>query len=107
MSTRNGTNLGRIMGIALAGRCALLGIPSQAQQWVQTSAPITSWGEITCSRDGSKIAAVAPSGVYASLNAGMSWGRITGSSSGFFALSENGSLVAPATLPEESLNSFV
>src|SRR6266545_2194954 len=53
--------------------------PALAQEWVQTSAPITNWSAIASSADGTKLVAVVsgtqPSPIYTSTNAGLTWMR--------------------------------
>jgi len=49
-------------------------IPLRAENWIQTAAPITNWSSLTCSADGTKLAATAAKGpIYVSTNSGFSW----------------------------------
>src|SRR5881394_1848451 len=64
---------------------AFLATNSLAQSWTLTSAPLTNWGALACSADGTRIAAAAggwktgpapyPSTgpVYLSTNSGLGW----------------------------------
>ncbi len=45
-----------------------------AQNWTQTSAPITNWQGVACSADGSRLVAViSGGGIYTSTNFGSTW----------------------------------
>ena len=51
--------------VSLAGA----GLPLFGETWVQTSAPITNWNSLSCSADGSRIAATTSGGAtYVSTN---------------------------------------
>ena len=74
---KRGTSAGflRLVVISWCG----LGIvnPGLAQNWMQTSAPLTNWGSVASSDDGTKLVAVAGGlyngPIYTSTNSGKGW----------------------------------
>src|SRR5580658_441020 len=70
--------------------CGLLisGDPANAQSWNQTMAPSNYWTSIVASADGTRLAALAGSACYVSINAGTTW------SSNAFPTTVNGSILA-------------
>lgn len=59
----------------LAAVLVLMGsIPLRAENWIQTAAPITNWTGLTCSADGTQLAATTSDGpIYISTNSGLTW----------------------------------
>jgi hypothetical protein len=86
--------------------CAV-SVPSQAQTWTATSAPSNSWGAVTCSADGSHVAAAAGRGIastgriYISSDGGTNWSATSAPTLTWYAIAssaDGSNLIAAAYL---------
>jgi hypothetical protein len=94
-------NLNRSRNLHLAAGVfgGLLGVanPAFAQDWMQTSAPITNWSSVASSADGTKLVA-AGYGIYTSTNSGVVWTKTSAPDQYFAAVaaSADGSKIVAA-----------
>src|ERR1041385_2344550 len=86
--------------------CAV-SVPSQAQTWTATSAPSNSWGAVTCSANGSHVAAAAGRGIastgriYISSDGGTNWSATSAPTLTWYAIAssaDGSNLIAAAYL---------
>lgn len=86
----------------LAALVTVLALPSFAQTWTQTSAPLTGWHSIASSADGTTLVALGyPGLVYTSTNSGGTW-NATSAPNQFWtavACSADGATMVAASAP--------